>query len=73
VYEIYREPQNGFAPNSHERRVWSLARTSLKVKVTRESRDKMAFFGPFGGLRAVCVCSDDLLHCWVEKELDRKS
>jgi len=33
VYEISREPQNGFAPNSHERRVWSLARMSLKVKV----------------------------------------
>jgi len=23
---------NGFAPNSHGRRVWSIARTSLKVK-----------------------------------------
>jgi len=33
VYEIYREPLNGFAPNLHGRRVWSLARTSLKVKV----------------------------------------
>ena len=33
VYEISREPLNGFALNSHERRVWSLARTSLKVKV----------------------------------------
>ena len=33
VYEISREPLNGFAPNSQERRVWSLALTSLKVKV----------------------------------------
>jgi len=33
VYEISREPLNGFAPNSHGRRVWSLAWTSLKVKV----------------------------------------
>ena len=33
VYEISREPLNGFAPNSHGRRVWSLVRTSLKVKV----------------------------------------
>ena len=33
VYEISRELLNGFAPNSHRRRVWSLARTSLKVKV----------------------------------------
>ena len=42
VYEISREQLNGFAPNSHERRVWSLARTSLKAKVT------------FAGLGAVC-------------------
>jgi len=33
VYEIFRERLNGFAPNSHGRRVWSLAWTSLKVKV----------------------------------------
>ena len=32
VYEISREPLNGYAPNSHGRRVWYLARTSLKVK-----------------------------------------
>jgi len=33
VYEISREPLNGFAPNSHGRRVWSLTRTSLKSNV----------------------------------------
>jgi len=33
VYEISREPLNGFAPNSQGRRVSSLARTSLNVKV----------------------------------------
>ena len=33
LYEISREPLNGFAPNSHGRRVWSLARTSVKVTV----------------------------------------
>jgi len=33
MYEISREPLNGFAPYSHGRHVWSLARTSLKVKV----------------------------------------
>jgi len=33
VYEISPEPLNGFAPNSHGRRVWSLARMSLKVKI----------------------------------------
>jgi len=32
VYEISLEPLNGFAPNSHRRRVWSLARMSLKVR-----------------------------------------
>jgi len=38
------EPMNGFAPNSHgRRRVWSVARTSLKVEVN------------VGGLRAVYV------------------
>jgi len=43
VYEIPRESPNGFAPTSQGRRVWSLARTSLKVKVN------------FGRLRAVYV------------------
>ena len=33
AYEISRELLNGFVPNSHGRRVWSLAWTSLKVKV----------------------------------------
>jgi len=30
VYEISLEPLNGFAPDSHGRGAWSLARTSLK-------------------------------------------
>ena len=42
--EIFLKPLNRFATNSHGRRVWSLARTSLKVKVN------------LGGLRAVYVC-----------------
>jgi len=33
VYEISPEPLNVSARNSHGRRVWCLARTSLKVKV----------------------------------------
>jgi len=33
VYEISREPPNGFAPNSQGRRVWFLAWKNLKVKV----------------------------------------
>jgi len=32
VYEISLELLNGFAPNSHTRRVWSLTRVSLKVE-----------------------------------------
>jgi len=59
VYEIRREPLNGFAPNSHERRVWSLDRTSLKVKVKdqRHQGRRTAFSGPLGGLRALYVWS----------------
>ena len=38
VYEIYPEPLNALAPNSQGRRVWSLAQTSLKVKVKWQYR-----------------------------------
>ena len=57
VYEISRELLNEFVPNSHRRRVWSLARMSLKVKVKGQGHQgqKMAFFGPFGGLHAAHV------------------
>jgi len=59
VYEISRERLNEFATNSQGRRVWSLARTSLKVKVKRQrSRSpgtKKRIFDPFGDLRAVYV------------------
>jgi len=59
VYEISREPLNGFAPNSQGRRACSLARTTLKVKVkgqrSRSPGTKNGIFGPFGGLHAVYV------------------
>jgi len=59
VYEISREPLNGFAPNSRRRRVWYLARKSLNVKVkgqrSRSPGTKNGLFGLFGGLCAVCV------------------
>ena len=56
VYEIPREPLNGFAPNSQGRRVWSLARTRLNVKVKDQGHQgQNDIFGPFGGLRAVYV------------------
>jgi len=56
VYGISQEPLNGFAPNSQGRRVWSLARTSLNVKVKRKvTRDKNGIFCPFGVLWAVYV------------------
>ena len=55
-FEIYPEPLNGSVPNSHGRRVWSLAPTSFKVKSkVKIIMDKTVFFGPFGGLRAVYV------------------
>ena len=60
VYEISREPLNGFSPNSHGRRVWSLARTSLKVKVkvqrSRSPGTKTTFSR---GLRAVYICASN--------------
>ena len=33
MYEVSREPLNGFASHSRGRRVWSFSRTSLKVKI----------------------------------------
>jgi len=50
---ISREPLNGFAPNSQGRRIFSLARTSLKVKVKGQGHQeqKAAFFG----ISAACV------------------
>jgi len=46
VYEISREPLNGFGPNSHGTHVWFLARTSLKVKDQGHQGQKW-HFGPF--------------------------
>jgi len=55
LYEISWELLNKFAPNSQGRRVWSLIRNSLNVKVkgqrSRSPRRKTAFFG----LSAACV------------------
>jgi len=48
VYEIFREPLNGFALNSQGRRVSSLAWTSLKVKVTTDKKRPLR--GPACGL-----------------------
>ena len=57
VYEISRELLNRFAPHSHRRRVWSLTWTSFNVMIKGQGHQgqKMTFFGPFGGLRAVYV------------------
>jgi len=57
VYEISRQQLNGFA-STHRRRVWSLAWTSLKVKLKGQGHQgqKMAFFSHFGNLHAVYVC-----------------
>ena len=51
VYEISREQLNGFVPNSHGRRVWSLSRTNLKINVkgqrSRSPGIKKRHFRPF--------------------------
>ena len=51
VYEISQEPLNGFAPNSHGRRVWSLSGMSLKVKGQDHQGKKWHFLA----LSAACV------------------
>ena len=38
--QISHESLNGFAPNSHGRRVWSLTRTSLNVKVKGQGHQR---------------------------------
>ena len=53
VNEISREPLNRFAPNSYGRRVRSLARTSLKVKIKGQGHQgQNGIFRPFR--RPVC-------------------
>jgi len=51
VHEISPEPLNGFAPNSHGKRVWSLAWMSLKLSVkgqrSRSPGTKGGIFWPF--------------------------
>jgi len=48
VYEISREPLNDFAPISQRRRVWSLCRRSLNVKVKGQGhQEQIRHFGPF--------------------------
>jgi len=49
------EPLNGFAPNSHGRRAWSARSDEFEGQdqSSRSPGTKTAFFGLFGGLRAV--------------------
>jgi len=57
VYEISREPLNGFAPNSPGRRVWSFARTNFNVSRSKIKgqghQGQKRHFSAFGGLYAV--------------------
>ena len=53
VYEISPEPLNGFAQNSHGRRVWPLARTGLKVRV--KGQDHQGQKRHFLARSAACV------------------
>ena len=55
IYEIYREPLNGFTPNSHERRVWSLAWMSLNVKVKVKGQGHKGQKTAFSALLEACV------------------
>jgi len=55
VYEIFREPLNGFAPKSHGRRVWFLARTNLKVKAKVKGQGHQGQKRHFFALSAACV------------------
>ena len=55
VYEIHREPLNGFAPYSHGRRVWSLVWTSLKVEVKGQGHQGQKRH--FLALSAACLWS----------------
>ena len=67
VWNISRELLNGFVPNSHGSRVWSLARMSLKVKVTG---DKNSIFRPFR--RPACgLCLVKHLHPLVKVYFQR--
>ena len=55
LYEISREPLNGFAPNPQGRRVWSLAQTSLKIKVKDKRSRSPGTKTAFSALSAACV------------------
>ena len=55
VPQISREPLNGFAPNSHGRCVWSLARTSLDVKVKGQRSRSPETKRHFSALSVACV------------------
>ena len=62
VHQISRERLNGFVPNSQQRRVWTLARTSLNVKiiikVTMDKAGKTAASSPLTVHCKVCA-----IHC----------
>jgi len=53
LYEISREALNEFAQNSHRRRVWYLARTSLNVKVKGQGHQGQKRH--FSALSPACV------------------
>ena len=55
VYGTSCEPLNGFAPNSHGRRVWSIAQTSLKVKVKIKGQGHQGQKQHFSVLLAACM------------------
>jgi len=66
VTQISPERLNGFAPNSQGRRVWSLAWTSLNVKVTRDKTGKTPASSPL-----TMHCKACATHCkWHQPAAD---
>jgi len=66
VNQIYWELLNGFAPNSQGRRVWSLAWTSLNVKIRgQRSRSPGTNFLPVeNGVMRVHSCGLRVVYVW---------
>jgi len=63
---ISRQSLNGFAPNLHIRRVWSLTRTSFKVKIKDQGQQRqkmhLALLSPVSSVRMVCT------HCKQQQQ-----
>jgi len=67
VTQISREPLNGFVPNSHGGRVWSLAQTSMNVKVTGQSQHGQKTHCPLPSASTPSPPGNDRMeHAWCK-------